>query len=145
MTLTGKELVNTCNLILSVKSRTPLFASELIKPCFDRPSVLQSSQRIVAGFYLTCNTYQPISPLLPLSEELQRCHFPVQEQAHCWKPSAANLVHILSGMRFLCLMYLIVSNWEQQMTGILSYSILVTASCLLNFCADRFVVGRSEF
>jgi len=31
------------------------------------------------------------------------------------------------------------------MTGILSYSILVTASCLLNFCADWFVVGRSEF
>jgi len=59
--------------------------------------VLQSSQRIVAGFYFTCNTYQPISPLLLLPEELQHRHFPVQEQAHCWKPSAANLVHIPSG------------------------------------------------
>lgn len=110
MTLTGKEMVDTCNLRVSVKSRTPLLASELIKPCFTRPSGLQSSQRIVSGFYLTCNTYEPLSPLLPLSEELQRCHFPVQEQAHCWKPSAANLVHVPSGMHFLCLTYLIVSN-----------------------------------
>lgn len=91
-------MVDTCNLILSVKSHTPLLASELIKPCFARPSVLQSSQRIVVGVYLTCSSFQPISPLLPLSEELQHCHFPVQEQARCWKPSAANLVHIPSGI-----------------------------------------------
>jgi len=58
--------------------------------------VLQSSQRTVAGFYLIRNSYQPISPLLPLSEKSQHCYFPVQEQAHCWKPSAANLVHIPS-------------------------------------------------
>ena len=99
-------MVDTCNLIISVKSHTPLLAIELIKLCFARPSVLHSNQRIVAGFYLTCNSYQPISPLLPLSEELQHCHFPVREQTRCWKPSAANLVHIPSGIYifafFLC-------------------------------------------
>lgn len=147
VTLTGKEMVDTCNLIVSVKSHTHLLASGLIEPCFVRPSVLQSNQRIVAGFYLICNSYQPLSPLSPLSEEMQHCHFQFQEQAQCWKPSAANLVHIPSVfifLRFLCSAYLIVSNWEQQMTGNLSYSILVTASCLLNFCADWFVMGRSE-
>jgi hypothetical protein len=60
--------------------------------------VLQPIQSIMAGFHLTCNSYQPILPLLTLSEELQHCHFPAQEQAHCWKPSAANIVHVPTGI-----------------------------------------------
>jgi hypothetical protein len=39
---------------------------------------------------------------------------------------------------------LIVSNWEQQMAGILSYSMPVTSSCPSNFCANWFVLCRSK-
>jgi len=117
-------MVDPCDLIESVKSRTPLLASDIIKPCFARPSVLQSSQRIVAGFYLTCNSYQPISPLLPLFEELQHCHFPVQKQAHCWKPSAANLVHIIvndAQQDATILVYLFIPNQLYTFRAVLAH------------------------